>query len=100
MQRLELIIGLCLLAVGIGPVSWIILAGSLPPATTFGQVGLSGHDEGSGSREITQFTYFWFIISFFFVGIGAWIVIAGHTSRAIVCSPRPKTCVLLIANHQ
>ncbi|HEV8405629.1 MAG TPA: hypothetical protein VGQ13_06965 [Nitrososphaera sp.] len=90
MQRLELIIGLCLLAVGIGPVSWVILAGSLPPATTFGPAGLTGHDEGSGSREITQFTYFWFMISFFFVGIGAWFVIAGLKSRAIVSNPDPR----------
>jgi hypothetical protein len=84
MLRLELIIGLCLLAIGIGPVSWVILAGSLPQPTSFGPAGLTSHDEGSGSREVTQFYYFWFIISFFFVGIGAWFVVAGLKSKPIL----------------
>lgn len=88
MQKLEVIIGSCLLAIGIGPVTLVILYGSLPSGTTFGPTGLTGHDEGSregsGSREVTQFYYFWFVISFFFVGIGAWFVIAGLKSKAIL----------------
>ncbi len=63
------------------------MAGGLPPATTFGPAGLTSHDEGSGSREVIQFMQFWFLISFFFVGIGTWFVLAGLKSKAMVSKP-------------
>ena len=90
MHKFELIIGTCLIGIGIGPVSWVLLVGKLPPSTTFGPAGLTGHDESSGSREVTQFMQFWFLISFFLVGIGAWFVIAGLKSRAIVSRAKPN----------
>jgi hypothetical protein len=90
MQKLETIIGSCLIAIGIGPVIWVILAGSLSPPTSFGPAGLTSHDEGSGSREVVQLIYFWFIISFFFVGIGTWFLIAGLKSKAIVSKTKPN----------
>lgn len=88
-QKLELIIGSCLIAIGIGPailvIFGLIVVGSLPaPAGIFGPRGLTGHDEGSGSREVAQFMQFWFVISIFLLGIGLWFLIAGLKSKAIV----------------
>jgi hypothetical protein len=87
--KLEIIIGLSLIAVGIGPVSWVILAGGLPPPTCYPPEWLLESCGATGSRVQTQFTYFWFLISFFFLGIGTWLTIAGLKSRAVLSKAKP-----------
>ena len=84
MQKFEVIIGLLLLGIGIGPVSFMILAGSMLPPTCYPPEGLLEGCGATGSRVQAQFTYFWFLISFFFVGIGAWFVVSGLKSIPIV----------------
>jgi hypothetical protein len=91
MKDLEVVIGLCLLVAGAVPVGTVLLIGKLPPVTTFGPAGLSGHDEGVGSREVTQLCHFWFIMSFFFFGIGAWFFIAGLNDRGIISKTKPRS---------
>ena len=94
MQKLELVIGLCLLSVGIVPVSIMILAGQwlpvLPHANCFGPAGFSDGDGcGSGNRVQVQFTFFWSFISLFLLGIGVWFFVAGLKSKAIVSKTKP-----------
>jgi hypothetical protein len=84
MERTELVIGTCLIAIGIGPVSWVILAGNMPPPTCYPPAGYLESCGGTGSRVEAQFTYFWFLVSFFFVGIGGWFVVSGLKSIPIV----------------
>jgi len=83
MQRIELVISECLIAIGIGPVSWVILAGNMPP-TCYPPAGYLESCGGTGSRIEAQFTHFWLLISFFFVGIGGWFVVSGPRSIPIV----------------
>jgi hypothetical protein len=80
--------GSFLMAFGIGPAIWVILVltltGGMPPSPVFGPSGLTGHDEGSGSRAEAQFMQFWFLISFFLLGIGAWLLFSGLKSIAVI----------------
>jgi hypothetical protein len=90
MKELEVIIGFALLLIGAVPVGSVLLSGKLPPPTTFGPAGLTAEDEGRGSRVEAQFYHFWFVISFFFFGIGAWFVIAGLNDKGIISKTKTK----------
>lgn len=79
-----------MIAIGIGPVTFQLLAGKMLPPTYFSPDGLTAEDEGRWSREATQFIYFWYLVSFFLVGIGAWFTIAGLKSKAIVSKTKPN----------
>jgi hypothetical protein len=84
MKELEVVIGFILIVAGAVPVGITLMSGKLPPVTIFGPAGLSSHDEGSGSREVAQFYHFWFIMSFFFFGIGLWFFIAGLNDKSVI----------------
>lgn len=91
MYRVEVIIGSVLIGLGAGPVLLatvsFVTVGSMPQLPTFGPRGLTGNDGGPAgfsSRETVQFMQFWLMISFFLVGIGAWFLISGLKSKAIV----------------
>jgi hypothetical protein len=83
-----------MVGLGIGPaivaIATFIVIGSMPELPTFGPTGLTGHDEGGpsgfSSRETVQFVQFWYLISFFLIGIGLWILISGLKSKAIISS--------------
>lgn len=88
MQRTELIIGGCLIAIGILPVSSMIVYGLPEPHPTSCRpqlVGCKASETGGA-----QFRDFWYFISIFLLGIGGWFVVAGIKSRAIVSKRHPK----------
>lgn len=93
----ELVIGSCLIPLDIVPVSIMVLVGQwlpeAPPVDCFGPAGFDDATEGCGigSRAQVQFVFFWGFISVFFAGdIGAWFVVAGAKSKAIVGKTSPR----------
>jgi len=92
LQKTEVTIGSVLIAVSMGPVALVIIylsiAATMPLLATFGPTGLTAHDEGCleglCSRVQVQFMQFWFLISFFLLGIGIWFLISGLESKAII----------------
>lgn len=81
-----------MIALGIVPVGIMISAGQwlpeAPPVDCFGPSGFDDSDGcGIGSRMEVQFVFFWAFLSVFMLGIGAWFVVAGAKSKAIVSKP-------------
>ena len=82
-----MVIGFALLLTGAVPVAITLLSSQLPKPDTFGPAGLT---EDHGSREVTQFYYFWYVTSICFFAIGGWFFIAGLNDKCIISKPKPN----------
>lgn len=86
LEKTEVTTGSVLIAIGIGPVitalltNFVLMSTSLPPDC----FSPAASDLYCGSRFEVQFRYFWFFISFFTVGIGAWFFVSGVKSVPII----------------